>query len=206
MAQSIGVDGIDVPGVGWTNQQYSSVESYPGPAGAVFNSAAQAGYLGWTGLPADAISTFSPASATSYIAKIFVPAGGTSTKIDVNASTVGTVSAAYFGLYNAAGAQVAATAEDHSSWAANRNSIAWVSSVLLAGSTFYYVVLNLTWSVQPVLSAMTVSAVQNFGPVNSVAGTNTFATTGTNTVPLLASYTMTSQTPSALAIPFIAIF
>lgn len=210
MANSVGVDGIAVQIPGWTNQSttpYSSgLESYAGPSGAVFNSAAQAGYLGWTGIPADAISTFSPASATSYIAKIFVPSNGTTTKIDMNVTTVGTVSAAYFGLYTAAGTQVAATAESHSAWAANKVELSWASSALISGSSFYYIVMNLTWSVQPVLAAMTVSTVQNFGPVNGVAGTNAFATTGTNTTPLPTSFTMASQTASALAIPFLAIF
>jgi hypothetical protein len=206
MAQSTGVDGIAVPGFGWSNQQYSSLESYANSSGLVFNTPGQAGYLGWSGLPTDAISSFSPATATSYAVKTFVPANGTTTKLDLNAGTVGTVSVAYFGLYTATGTQIATTAESHAAWVVNKNEFSWTTAANVVGGNFYYVVMNLTWSVQPILTAATVSAVQNFGPLNGTSGSQAFLTTGTNTVPLPASFTMTSGTASALAIPFVAIF
>lgn len=188
----------------WSAQSSPNEETSSGGAPSVLlSNAAGQGYLGWSGMASDAISTFSPVSATTYLTRIFVPEGGTTSKLDVWSTTVGTVSAAYFGLYNSAGAQIAATAESHTAWAAGRNALSWTSSVPVQGGNFYFVAANLTWSVQPVVTAMTVSAVQN---LNLSSGNYNFSTGPNNTVPLPASYTLTGWTASAGAPIWVAIY
>src|SRR5690348_9228670 len=120
MATSVGPDGIAVSGYGWTNQSSTfnsnkSLESSAGPNSSLLNSAAQNGFLAWSMIPQDSISTHTIGTTlTNYLVRVYVPANGTSTKAAIVPHTnVANISAFYMGLYSAAGAQLAVTAESH---------------------------------------------------------------------------------------------
>src|ERR1035438_7076426 len=71
--------------------------------------AAASGYLGWTVPVGQATSTASLTTTGIYVVAVYVPAAGTATYADVNATTAGTVTAANTGLDSLAGAEITTT-------------------------------------------------------------------------------------------------
>src|ERR1039457_4670364 len=69
--------------------------------------AAASGYLGWTVPVGQATSTASLTTTDIYVVAVYVPAAGTATYAEVNATTAGTVTAANTGLYSLTGAKLA---------------------------------------------------------------------------------------------------
>lgn len=189
---------------GWTNQQFTSnLEEGFAPTSLSSSGAAAQGYLAWSMNPLDVVSTFSPVSATTYLVRCMAPLAGVVSKMDLNATTAGTQTHVYAGLYSAAGALIASAVDFTASWGAGKNTFSWTTPALIAGGTFVWVALNLTWSVQPVLAAAAASSVQNF---NTTAATALFSVAATSTVPLPATNAMASNTASALAIPWVALY
>lgn len=183
--------------------QGANTEQGSGPSRSS-NGPAAYNYLAWTASPEDVQGLSTITSATTYLIRVITPTSGVSTKIDVNATTVGTVSVLYMGIYSAAGALLATTAESHAAWVANKNTLSWVTPVALSGGTNYYVAMNFTYSVTPVLASVAVSTVQNFG---LTASTMSFGTAAANTVPLPATNAMASNTlNSTVAVPWVAIY
>src|ERR1035438_9744472 len=71
--------------------------------------AAASGYLGWTVPVGQATSTASLTTTGIYVVAVYVPAAGTATYAEVNATTAGTVTAANTGLDSLAGAEITTT-------------------------------------------------------------------------------------------------
>ena len=72
---------------------------FPGPGSS--------GYLGWTAPVWHATSTASLTTTDIYVVAVYVPVAGTTTYIDVDATTAGTVTVADVGLFSLAGTQLA---------------------------------------------------------------------------------------------------
>ena len=190
----------------WTNQSLSSnLEEGSGGTYAFNMGNPQAqGYLGWSAEASDAIGTFTYGTTnTNYLVRVPVATGGVTTKADISVTaTTGTVTSVLAGLYTAGGVQVAAAPDIHSGWAAGKQTFTWTTPINIQSGTYYYVSLIMAQSVAPQLTAATASAVQNF---NTTVATSVFATNGTAAA-LPATYTMSSNVASALAIPWVAIY
>lgn len=202
MPTSVGPDGIDVTGYGWTNQSTTfnsnkSLESYGSPNSALYNPAAQNGYVAWSMLPDDSISTTNHVASThGQLTRIFVPSNATVGHADFYFTTTGTVTVFYAGVYTASGAQVSGltTAESHASIVNTAlTSLAFTSSAMLTGGQFYYVFTTMTWSVQPVLSGYTASA---GGSGGNIAMAN--AGVAVATAPVTADYGVQATLPASL--------
>jgi hypothetical protein len=202
MATSVGPDGIDVTGYGWTNQSTTfntnkSLESYGAPNSALYNAATNNGYVAWSLIPEDAIATVNHAATTVLqLTRVFVPASATVGHVDFNFTTSGTVTVFYAGIYSAAGVLLGSTAESHASISTSAiTGLALSSSVNLSGGSFYYVGTTMTWSVQPVMAGSTMASafVAN---ANLTAATDNTATAGTNAT-LPSTITMSSNTAIA---------
>ena len=184
------------------------IESQAQATAAVTASAQQspsaAGYLGWTAPVWHATSTVSLTSTNISVVAVYVPGGGTTSYLDVNASTVGTVTVADAGLFTLAGVQLAhaLTANlttNSTAWGAGINTWAWTTPAVLAAG-IYYVTLETTSSSAPSLTAAPASAVINFNlPVNQYNN----ATYSTGTVP--ASITPSSLSAAVTAQPWAGI-
>ena len=167
--------------------------------------AAASGYLGWTVPVGQATSTASLTTTDIYVIAVYVPAAGTATYAEVNATTAGTVTAANTGLYSLAGAKLASaalaqlTTNSGDAWGAGINTWAYVTPVALAAGV-YYATIETTSSVAAVLSAAPASAVINFNlPVNQYNN----ATYSTGTIP--SSITVSGLSASVAAQPWIGI-
>ena len=166
--------------------------------------AAASGYLGWTVPVGQATSTASLTTTGIYVVAVYVPAAGTATYADVNATTAGTVTVADTGLYSLAGAKLASAATQQlttntAAWGAGINTWAYVTPVALTAGV-YYATIETTSSVAAVLSAAPASAVINFNlPVNQYNN----ATYSTGTIP--SSITVSGLSASVAAQPWIGI-
>lgn len=209
MAQSVGVDGVTTLIAGWTDQStspYSTGLESGGSASfsAGFDSATQNGYSAWS-VPAWAASSTASLGGTTntnYLIKVYVPAAFSSAHMDVDCTTAGTVTHAYAGLYSIAGTKLILSADIQSTWTTGKMTYAWTAAQPLTGNTYYYVALLFTDSAAPALAATPASAVTNY---NLASGTENYASNGTAAT-LPASYTLTSNTPLATAIPWVALY
>jgi hypothetical protein len=214
MPTSVGPDGIDVTGLGWTPQSSlfnsnKSLESSAGPNSSLLNSAAQNGFLAWSMVPQDAISSFTVGTtSTNYLVRIYVPANGVSTKAGIVPHTnSANITGFYMGLYSSAGAQLAVTAESHSAIVTSGNDAlyepAWVSSVSVTGGQFYYVLVLTTWGTgAPTYAGCAGSSAASLN-AGLAAAAGYSVSNGTATPPP-ASYTMSSNALLASA-PWVAI-
>jgi hypothetical protein len=87
MATSVGPDGIDVTGYGWTNQSTSfnsnkSLESYGSPTSTLFNEASRQGYNAWSYDPALTQGTAPSISTTTLATLVYVSQNFTCSKVD----------------------------------------------------------------------------------------------------------------------------
>jgi len=87
MPTSIGPDGIDVTGYGWTNQSASfnsnkSLESYGAASSSIINASLRQGYSAWTYDPIFTTAAGISASTTTYSALVFVPQSFTCKNVD----------------------------------------------------------------------------------------------------------------------------
>jgi hypothetical protein len=154
---STGVDGIDVPGYGWSNQQYTSLESYSGPTSELFNAAVGNGYLAWSGLPNDFNTAVTPPVSThALLTRVFVPTNGVVGHADFYFPTTGTPTVFYAAVFSAAGAQLATSAESHSGIVASAlTPVAFTASAALTGGQFVYVFTTLTYTSTLTMAAWT---------------------------------------------------
>lgn len=186
---------------GWVAQGANS-EVGSGPSRST-NGPASYNYLAWTASPEDVQGTTALVTATTYLTRVITPASGVSTKVDVNVVAAGSPTAAYIGIYSAAGALLATTAESHTLWVNGKVTLSWVAPVILTGGTNYYVALNVT-ATSPTVSGIALSTVQNFG---LTASTMSFGTAAANTVPFPAANVMASNTANnTLAVPWFGIY
>lgn len=200
--QSVGVDGISVPGVGWTDQSltpYSSgLESSGGGTLGIASTPAGNNYLGWSMIPEDAIASNSHTSTQAFLVRVVAASGGPAGHLDLAFTTLGTVSNAVFGLFNASSFAVgplAWTAEVHASLQApgTMTSLTWngtnspASPSLVAG-TVYWIYYELTFSTATNLAG---SAGANAATMN--ANLTASATNANN------SMVLTSGGPTSLA-------
>jgi hypothetical protein len=152
MPTSVGPDGIDVTGYGWTNQstQFNSNDSlysYGSPNSSLYNPAAQNGYGAQSILVQDAIA--SPTHATTgYITRIFIPASFTCGHADIFVAS-STTSTFLVGLWSSSALNGTATPLV---WSASTafgagpimGTVTWngtssPTSVNLTGGSFYYI-------------------------------------------------------------------
>src|SRR5579862_5829313 len=87
MATSVGPDGIDVTGYGWTNQSSTfnsnkSLESYSSPTSTLFNGASRQGYKAWSYDPAYSLAAGISVSTTTFAALVYVPQNFVCSNID----------------------------------------------------------------------------------------------------------------------------
>lgn len=214
MATSVGPDGIAVSGYGWTNQSTLfqsnlSLESSAAPNSDLFSTAAQNGFLAWSMITQDAISTHTVGTTlTNYLIKVFVPASGATTKAAIIPHTnVANISAFYMGLYSAAGAQLAVTAESHTAIQTSGNDAvyepSWTTATTVTGNTFYYILVLAGWATgAPTFAGCTGSSAASLN-AGLTAATGYSVSNGTAATPP-ASYTMSSNTLLATA-PWVAI-
>lgn len=202
MPTSVGPDGIDVTGYGWTNQstQFNSNDSlysYGSPNSSLYNPASNDGYSAWSLIPEDAIATINHAATTVLqLTRVFVPSNTTIGHLDFNFTATGTVTVFWAGIYSASGSKLATTAESHSAITTTAlTSLALASSVNLTGGSNYYVATTMTWSGQPILAGSTMASAYVANPNLTAALSNT-ATAGTNAT-LPTSITMSSNTQIA---------
>lgn len=200
MPTSVGPDGIDVPGLGWTTQstQFNSnknLESAGNLQSYQVNPPAMYGYLGWTMITEDAISSSipHPASNVNILSRIYVAEPGTTSKVDCFPLTnVANITAFYLGLYSTAGVQLAVTAESHASLVNNAQvSLNWTTPVVLTGNTFYYLAMVTTWATAAPTFAGCLGA--SAASLNAnLTGANPEAATNVTQATLPATYTMTA--------------
>ena len=158
---------------------------FPGPGSS--------GYLGWTAPVWHATSTASLTTTDIYVVAVYVPVAGTTTYIDVDATTAGTVTVADVGLFSLAGTQLAKAltanlTTNTAAWGAGINTWQWIATAALTAGV-YYVSIETTSSAAPSLAASPASPVINF---NLPANVYNYATYSTGTVP-------TSITPASLS-------
>src|ERR1700744_2152384 len=101
MATSVGPDGIDVSGYGWTNQSATfnsdkSLQSYGAASSSIINPALRQGYSAWTYDPALATGTAVTTTPT-LAALVYVPQSFTCSHVDVSA--VATAGSLVVGLW-----------------------------------------------------------------------------------------------------------
>lgn len=87
MATSVGPDGIDVTGYGWTNQSSTfnsnkSLESYGSPTSTLFNGSSRQGYAAWSYDPILTQGTAPSISTATVAALVYVPQNATISKVD----------------------------------------------------------------------------------------------------------------------------
>jgi hypothetical protein len=195
---STGVDGIDVPGYGWTNQQYTSLESYSGPSSELFNAAVGNGYLAWSGLPNDfnTAVAWPVASTHGLLTRVFVPTNCSVGHADFYFPATGTPTVFDVSLFTSAGVQLAAAADAHSSVVNTAlTPVAFTASATLTGGTFVYVFSTLTYTGSPTIAGWTAVA---GGTGGAIAYANANLTVAT--APDTADYGVQATNPSSLTL------
>lgn len=206
---SAAVDGVTNIVAGWTDQAltpYSSgLESYGGGTLGIAATPAGNGYLGWSMIPEDAIASNSHTSTQAFLVRVVASTGGSCGHLDMVFTTLGTVSNAVFGIYNAASFAVgplAWTGQVSASLTAptGMTSLTWngasspASVNLQAGST-YWIYYELTFSTATNLAG---SAGAN---ITSMNANLTASATNANNSMVLASGGPTSLTASTTLTP-----
>lgn len=195
--QSAGVDGITNPGVGWSDQTYStSLESSGNSSSINFNPALKNGYNAWTCEPILAGGTPLSISATTAAVRVYVPANFSCSKIDfINATGTENVTVGLWPATAPAGtatplawsAATAATAGALQQLTLNGASSP--SAVTLVGGNFYFITLfgSTTGTVACQVGAQIYETNANAGSAWSVTTTYQAATVGTLTGTLTAA-------------------
>jgi hypothetical protein len=156
MPTSVGPDGIDVTGYGWTNQSSTfnsnkSLESYGAASSSIINSALRSGYSAWSYDPALSLAAGISTDGVTFVAEVFVPQTFVSTKVDwIQVSGTNSVTV---GLWTTTAPAGTATplawtlATGTAATAAAVNTLAWSTgassptSVVLTGGQSYLVTL-----------------------------------------------------------------
>lgn len=104
MATSVGPDGIDVSGYGWTNQSSTfnsnkSLQSYGAASSSIINPALRQGYSAWTYDPVLATGTAASIATPTTAVLVYVPQSFTCSHVDL--VTVGTAGNVTVGLWSA---------------------------------------------------------------------------------------------------------
>jgi hypothetical protein len=169
---------------------------FPGPGAS--------DYLGWSAPVWHATSTASLSTGDIYVVAVYVPVAGTTTYMDVDATTEGTVSVADAGLFTLAGVRLAEAltanlTTNSAAWGAGINTWEWTSPVALTAGV-YYATIETTSSGAPSLAASPASPVINF---NLPANQYNYATYSTGTVP--SAITPSSLSGAVTAQPWVGI-
>jgi hypothetical protein len=205
MAQSVGPDGIDVSGYGWTNQSSTfnsrdSLYSYGSPTSSLFNGAARQGYKAWTYDPAFSIAAGVSVSTTTFAALVYVPQNSTISNIDwIQVSGTPNITVALWPATAPAGTVTPlAYGTAAAATAAAVNTQALNTSVNLTGGQSYLVTLY--GSTTGVVSCVTsVAEAANAAPTGTYSTTTTYraATVGTLTGTITGSSVFGTSTLSA---------
>jgi len=210
--QSVGVDGISVPGVGWTDQAltpYSSgLESSGGGTLGIASTPAGNSYLAWSLIPEDAYQTFTPTTLVGYLTRVVASTGGACGHLDMVLHSAGTTTNAVFAIYSGASfasGPLAWTADVHASFAAGTNSFTWngasspATANLVAGVT-YWIYTEITTSAAPTIAGAVPTGAQSAAILNvNLTATASFANNSMSLAAaaptsLTASTTLTPQT------------
>lgn len=186
--QSVGVDGIAVPGVGWTDQSttpYSSgLESSGGGTLGIATTPAGNGYQAWSLIPEDAYQTFTPTTLVGYLTRVVASTGGPSGHLDMVLHSAGTVTNAVFALYSGASfatGPIVWTADQHAAFAAGTVSMTWngagsPASANLAAGVTYWVYTEITTSAAPTIAGAVPTGAQSAVILNvNLTATSSFA-------------------------------
>jgi hypothetical protein len=206
MATSVGPDGIDVTGYGWTNQSTTfnsnkSLESYGAAASSIINPALRLGYSAWTYDPILANGT-ATSIGTTLAVLIYVPQSFTCSHVDmIPVATAGNITVGLWSATAPAGTAtpLAFSAATAASLAALNtltfNGSSSPTSVNLTGGQFYFVTLfssaattvaTLTDPASYITNASnlgyTISTTYRAGSVATTAALTTSSTFGTSTL------------------------
>jgi hypothetical protein len=216
MTTSVGPDGIDVSGYGWTNQSTTfnsnkSLESYGAAASGIINPAERYGYSAWSCDPALAIGTAPSVSGVTFVVAVYVPQSFSCVNIDwVQVSGTPNITLALWPSTAPAGTAIplawtAATAAVVATGAAPVNTLTWTgssspTSVSLTGGQTYLVTLAGSTT-----GAVAAAVTESLGAANANAGnalysaTTTYraATLGTQLATVTSSSTFGTSTLSA---------
>jgi hypothetical protein len=172
--------------------------------GASYVGPAASGYLGWSVPVWHATSTLSLTTTDIFVVAVYVPAAGTATYCDVNATVAGTTTVNDTALYSLTGTKLAqaATAQLTSNagvWSTGINTWTYATPAALAAGV-YYATLEITGSPTATVTAAPASAV-----INANLPTNQYnnATYSTGTIP--ASLTIANLVASVAAQPWVGI-
>jgi hypothetical protein len=210
MPLSTGPDGIDVTGLGWTNQSVTfqsnkSLESYGAASSSILNSALRQGYQTWTYDPAQSIAAGISIATTTFAALVYVPQSFSCTKVDwLQVSGTPNVTLALWPATAPAGvatplAWTAATAAT----AAAVNSLTWTGSSsplsvnLTGGQSYLVTIYGSTTGVAGCLTSTAAAA--NAAPSGTYSTTTTYraATVGTLAGSVTAASVFGTSTLSA---------
>lgn len=212
MATSVGPDGIDVPGLGWTPQssQYNSnknLQSYPAANSVIIDPPTGNGYGAWTLIPEDALTSNAHTSTSGYLMRFVVPANFSCGHLDMIATAAPTsVTNAVFALYSAAsfatGPLVWSANLSASFSAAGVITATWggtssPSSYFLQGGQTYWVYYELTYSGGISLAASTGATATSMNPnltASASFANNAMSLASSAPTSLTATTTLTPQT------------
>lgn len=151
MATSVGPDGIDVTGLGWTNQSTLfqsnlSLESGGPASSTLINSALRQGYSAWTYDPAFSNSNALSIGTTTQAALVYVPETFSCTHFDfIFVATTGNVTAALWPATAPAGTATplafsAATTSGSTAGVVSLtfNGVSSPTAVTLTGGNYYF--------------------------------------------------------------------
>jgi hypothetical protein len=213
MPTSVGPDGIDVSGYGWTNQSSTfnsskSLESYGSAASSILNASLREGYSAWSYDP-----IFSPAAGVStngvtFVVQVYVPQTFTCKNVDwiqvtgTNSVTVGLWSstapagtATPLAWTLATGTAATATAVNTLAWSTGASS---PTSVVLTGGQSYLVTLAGSAATGTIASLASTSYTANASTLSwSTTTTYRAATLGTQLLSITSASTFGTSTLSA---------
>lgn len=208
MPTSVGPDGIDVPGLGWTTQstQFNSnknLESNAGPSPILVDPPAANAYGAWSMIPEDAIASNAHTSTAAWLTRVFVPANFSCGHIDYVVVS-GSATNVVIGLYSAASFAVgplAWTAPQGSLGSAGLVALAWngtnsPTSVTLQGGQTYWVYTEITGT-SPVLAGSAGANASSMNPNLTASATfanNSLTIAAGPYTTLTATSTLTPQT------------
>jgi hypothetical protein len=187
MATSVGPDGIDVSGYGWTNQSTTfnsnkSLESYGAAASGIINAAERYGYPVWTYDPVFSLAAGVSISTATFASAVYVPQNCTVSNVDwVQVSGTPNVTVALWPATAPAGtATPLAYGTAAAATAAALNTQALSTSVNLTGGQMYFVTIyGSTTGVVSCLTSTAAAANAAEGSPYSVTTTYRAGTVGT---------------------------
>lgn len=137
------------------------------------------GLLAWTNDPIWSTTTFGPPSGTMVVCAVKVSTSATTTGVWYGVATAGsglTAARNYIGLYNAAGALIAQTADQSTVWTSTgTKNAAWATAATISPGT-YFVGAWATGTAPPVLQAASTALAGVNRTTNSYRGGATTAT------------------------------